>query len=65
MKKTDLTKQLAELAKNKSVVFEKLREGANHEVWAFNGRRISIPRHREINEITAQAILGTAEETLG
>jgi hypothetical protein len=38
------------------------REGANHEVWTIAGERLVIPRHREINEHTARAIIGRAEE---
>lgn len=39
-----------------------VREGANHEVWAIAGERLVIPRHREINEYTARAIIRRAEE---
>lgn len=31
-----------------------LRQGANHELWVFNGQRLTIPRHNEINELTAR-----------
>ncbi|CAN5908865.1 hypothetical protein BH23ACT10_BH23ACT10_22550 [soil metagenome] len=44
------------------VDLEFLREGANHEVWSLGGQRITIPRHREINERTAQGIIKTAQE---
>jgi hypothetical protein len=47
------------------VTFEMLRQGANHELWVFNGQRVTIPRHSEINENTANAIIGEAERTLG
>lgn len=35
-----------------------LREGGSHSIWEnpANGRRVPIPRHREINEYTAAAI---------
>lgn len=42
-----------------------VREGAEHEVWALDGRRITIPRHREVNEGTAQAIIKSFEEEFG
>jgi len=50
-------------ARNVSWVFE--REGAEHEIWAIGGRTFSIPRHRELREQTARAILKAAEEELG
>jgi len=56
MKKVDLERQLRELGWWKS------REGAKHEKWT-NGRHTTmIPRHRDINEFTAEAILRFAAE---
>jgi mRNA interferase HicA len=40
----------------------KVREGANHTIYRINRAMVSIPRHREINELTAQGILKDAEE---
>lgn len=38
------------------------RQGGNHEVWvSMNGKEFYVPRHPEINEITAKAILNQAE----
>ena len=38
----------------------------NHEKWRLGTSvQDSIPRHSEINEITAQAILGSTEFELG
>lgn len=33
------------------------REGAEHEVWRFGDVRVTVPRHREINERLARALL--------
>ncbi len=35
-----------------------VREGSDHSIWenSANGRRTSIPRHREIPEFTARRI---------
>ncbi len=65
MKKKDLLKHLNGLSKTHDVAFEMLRQGANHELWIFNDQRLTIPRHNEINEITAKGIIGEAERTLG
>jgi mRNA interferase HicA len=64
MKRTDLIKRLRQIADDSDVVFALVREGANHEIWSFNGQRLSIPRHREINEYTARGIITTAQQTL-
>lgn len=37
-----------------------LRHGAKHDVWTDGERQEPIPRHREINEKLAQAILRRA-----
>lgn len=52
MKKKDLEKEL------KALGFRKERDRGNHEVWKnTSGKSIPIPRHREINELTAKSIL--------
>ena len=33
------------------------RHGDKHDVWEKGGQRESVPRHREINELLAQAII--------
>ena len=33
------------------------REGCGHEIWANGREQVSIPRHKEINEQTAKAII--------
>jgi len=32
------------------------------EIWTIGGERLVIPRHRDVNERTAQGIIKTAEE---
>ena len=38
------------------------RHGARHDVWARGEWEIVVPRHGEINEYTARAILREAGE---
>jgi mRNA interferase HicA len=38
-----------------------LREGASHEIWSNGEEKTALPRHREINELTALAILRVAK----
>ncbi|MBW1756839.1 MAG: type II toxin-antitoxin system HicA family toxin [Deltaproteobacteria bacterium] len=39
-----------------------LREGGRHSVFADGVRTMSVPRHKEINENTAKAILKAARK---
>ena len=51
MKQKDLIKRL----ENGGFVFE--RHGAGHDVYVRGSQRETVPRHKEINEILARAIL--------
>jgi len=37
------------------------RHGRRHDIWAREEREIVVPRHNEINELTAKAILREAK----
>lgn len=62
MKRRDLVKHLQTVARAAGTNLAFVREGANHEVWTIAGKRLVIPRHREINEHTARAIIRRAKE---
>ena len=47
------------------VKWDKVRDGGQHEIWQLGVTKVSIPRHREINELTAQAICKHLERELG
>jgi mRNA interferase HicA len=51
MKRRDLEKKMAELG------WRFLRRGGRHDVWTDGEREEPVPRHREINETLARAIL--------
>jgi hypothetical protein len=36
------------------------RHGARHDVWARGDEELVVPRHAEINEYTAKAVLSQA-----
>lgn len=55
MKRRDLIKRL------EAAGYRKRRDEGDHTVYAKDGgRAIAVPRHREVNEITAKSILKTA-----
>jgi hypothetical protein len=37
----------------------------SHEKWRVGAVQVAVPRHREVNELTAQAILRATEPELG
>lgn len=41
------------------------REGGSHSIFRCGPQNVVIPRHREINEITARAIMPDLDEVLG
>lgn len=62
MKKRGLLKQLQTIAKVADAEFVFVRQGGSHEIWFLVGKRLVVPRHREINERTAEGIIKKARE---
>jgi mRNA interferase HicA len=56
MKKRDLEKRL------RSFGWYLDRHGGNHDIWTNGNITTQIPRHAEINELLAKAILRKAEK---
>jgi len=54
MKRRELEQTLEQLGWRLS------RRGSQHDVWRRGERELAVPRHREINEYTAKAILKEA-----
>ena len=54
MKRRDLIKML------ESHGFRVVRDSGEHTIYRHTGRIVQVPRHREINELTARAILKQA-----
>jgi len=65
MKRRALIHRIRSAAAAKGVPCALVREGSRHEFWVAGGVRVSIPRHRDINEWTAEAILRDLESVLG
>jgi mRNA interferase HicA len=62
VKKRELMKRLRAIAKAADADLGFVREGGNHEIWTLAGERLVIPRHSDINELTARGILDKAKE---
>jgi hypothetical protein len=65
MKRTELIGKIRKEARKAKVEWELVRQGARHEIWRLGDLQVSIPRHREVNELTAQGILRDTEDELG
>lgn len=51
MKRRDLVKKI------ESAGGKLIRNGGNHDIYELNNKEISVPRHKEINEILAKKII--------
>ena len=52
--------RLRSIAKAGGAELSLVRQGDSHEIWTLGGERLVIPRHREINERTADGIIAEA-----
>jgi mRNA interferase HicA len=57
VKRRDLIRELRRLAGEFGVEFELVRHGAEHDQFRVGQLLVPIPRHRDINEMTARGIL--------
>ena len=48
-------KQLVRYIESNGAIF--VRNGSNHDIYRLGNKTTSIPRHNEINELTAKIIL--------
>lgn len=65
MKYRDLVKKIRDAAKAKGVPLTMLRQRGSHQTWMCGHTRVVIPKHSEVNEITAENICKTLEPELG
>lgn len=65
MKRDELIRKIRKAASKEGVTFDLEREGAKHSIFRCGSQQVSIPRHREINEITARSIMADLQDQLG
>lgn len=63
MKRKALLRRLRDIAKSHHAPIH-IREGGNHTVVTIGSVQTSVPRHSEINEVTAQHIIRYIEGNL-
>jgi len=54
VKRKELQKRLVQLG------WRFFRRGAKHDIWTNGQQEVAVPRHKEINEYTAKAVLNRA-----
>jgi len=60
VKRTELLKRLRQIAKERGVTFDPT-EGGSHTKVRLGDSFVTVPRHNEINELTANGILRDAK----
>lgn len=65
MRRTDLLRRVARQSRAGNVDWQVVRQGRQHEIWRCGDTQISVPRHREINNYTAEAIMKDLEREFG
>jgi hypothetical protein len=65
LKRRQLIEAIADGARVARLDWRLVRQGAWHEVWELDRLRVTIPRHRELNERTAIGIMKAFEVKLG
>jgi mRNA interferase HicA len=59
VKRADLINKIGKAAAEAGVTFERIREGGSHTIYRYGSQNVVMPRHKEINELTARSILRT------
>jgi hypothetical protein len=65
MKRRELIQRIRAAGAARAISSRLVRQGASHEFWELGGIRFAIPRHRDLNEWTAEAIMRDLEPILG
>jgi hypothetical protein len=65
MKYRDLIRKISKAAKAQDITFAMQRQSGSHQMWTCGSTPVVIPKHTEVNEITAQSICKTLEAELG
>lgn len=62
MKRADLLRKLAEIAKAKGHELVLVREGGNHSIYQIGPVRFPVGRHNDVPETTAKATIKAARD---
>jgi len=65
VKRADLIRKISRAARANDLVLELVREGSRHSIYRCGSQQVTVPQHREINEMTAAGIMADLEGELG
>lgn len=65
MKRDELLRRVARVARRQGVVWRLERQGANHEIWRCGSTYVPIPRHVEVGDGVAFTVFKDLEAELG
>ena len=65
VKRIELIRQIGRTAQLRGIEWRLQRRGRRHDIWKCGETKVSIPRHNEINEVTAEAIMKSVSAELG
>jgi hypothetical protein len=65
VRRGELLRLIGRAAKRRKLTWRKEREGKRHEIWLCGSTAFPVPRHKEINNFTAEAIMKDLENELG
>jgi mRNA interferase HicA len=62
---TTFIRKINKVACQSDLKLELVREGGKHTIYRCGSQLVTVPRHREINEMTAIGIMADLEAELG
>jgi mRNA interferase HicA len=65
VKRVDLIKKVTVAAREAGKDFTLVREGGSHSIFRCGRQNVVVPRHLEINELTARRIMRDLDDELG
>jgi mRNA interferase HicA len=65
MRRRAVLRDIGRTASRRGVMWTLVRQGGRHEIWRCGATEVVIPRHAEINELTALGIMRSLETELG
>ncbi len=65
MRRRELLDRIREAAEARDLDLDQVREGKKHTIFRVRSVQFSVPRHTEINHITAEGIFKDLQVVLG
>ena len=60
VKRTELLRELGDIAKRKGLSLDLVRHGANHDIYQIGAAMLVVGRHADVPELTAKGTIRKA-----